>query len=278
MKNILSISAVVLFTAAIFAQDAADRKVQAGLIFGSGLSFQDVRNTVYFEKNGLGTDLSIGMNLNFNFTETVGLCTGVEFDFSNVRLKSTQNVFYHYDGNDVLQLRDKNDYDNDGKSYSTFMLDERRDKSVYLSVPTMLLFRTKFIGYFRYFGKFGLRNSFLLKTESFDSGNDFGTLPLTDVPNSGVAKDNMVTKGNAFFYKGAIGMAAGAEWNFSGSTSLVGELGYYYGITPLYWERDSESDKLSLFATGLNNGNGNDTYTPIKARQGQLMLKISILF
>jgi hypothetical protein len=73
-------------------------------------------------------------------------------------------------------------------------------------------------------------------------------------------------------------MAAGAEWNFSGSTSLVGELGYYYGITPLYWERDSDSDKLSLFATGANNGSGNDIYTPVKARQGQLMLKISILF
>ncbi|MEY4602715.1 MAG: hypothetical protein RIT43_7 [Bacteroidota bacterium] len=278
MKNILSISAILLLTSITFAQDAADRKVQAGLILGSGLSFQDVRNTVYFENNGAGTDLSIGMNLNFNFSETIGFCTGTEFDFSNVRLKSTQNIYYHYNGNDVLQLRDKNDYDNNSESYSTFMLEERRDKSVYLSIPTMLLFRTKFIGYFRYFGKFGLRNSFLLKTESFDSGKDFGTQPLNVLPTPDVDKDNMATKGNAFFYKGAIGMAAGAEWNFSGSTSLVGELGYYYGITPLYWERDSDSDKLSLFATGANNGSGNDIYTPIKARQGQLMLKISILF
>jgi hypothetical protein len=81
-----------------------------------------------------------------------------------------------------------------------------------------------------------------------------------------------------FFYKGAIGIAGGAEWNFSGSTSLVGELGYYYGITPLYWERDTDNEKLSLFTSGFNNGKGNDVYNPIKARQSQLMLKVSILF
>jgi hypothetical protein len=139
----------------------------------------------------------------------------------------------------------------------------------------MLLFRTKFIGYFRYFGKFGLRNSFLLKTESFDKGYEYKSGSSDDIL---VDKANMTTKSNMLFYKGAIGIAGGAEWNFSGSTSLVGELGYYYGITPLYWERSADSDKLSLFQSGINNGTGNDTYSPIKARQSQLMMKVSILF
>jgi hypothetical protein len=278
MKNLLIFSTLFVLITAAEAQDDSNRKVQAGLILGSGISFQDVRNSAFFETNGAGTDLTIGMNFNINFSETIGFCTGTEFDFSNVKIKSNQPIYYNYDGNDILRLRDKNDYDDSGKSYSTYLLEERRDKSVYLSIPTMLLFRTKFIGYFRYFGKFGLRNSFLLKSESFDSGKDFGTANITEQPKSGVEKDNMSSKGNAFFYKGAIGMSGGAEWNFSGSTSLVGELGYYYGITPLYWERDQDNDRLSLYTSGMNNGSGNDSYTPVKARQGQLMLKVAILF
>jgi hypothetical protein len=254
----------------VFSQEAATKKVQAGLIVGSGLNFQEMK-TEYFSSNGPGSDLSVGMNFNFNFTETIGLCTGLEFDFSNTRFKANDTIFYRFTDKEIIR---KGDYDA-SKNYGMFQLASRIDKSIYLSIPTMLLFRTKFIGYFRYFGKFGLRNSFLLKTESFDKGYEYKSGSSDDIL---VDKANMTTKSNMLFYKGAIGIAGGAEWNFSGSTSLVGELGYYYGITPLYWERSADSDKLSLFQSGINNGTGNDTYSPIKARQSQLMMKVSILF
>lgn len=274
MKTLFSLLIITFLPILSFAQDAASKKVQAGLIFGSGLNFQELK-TDYFNSGGTGTDLTVGMNFNFNFTETIGLCTGAEFDFSNTYFDADSTTFYHYSDKEIIR---RGDY-NSSQNYGTFQLESRKDKSIYLTIPTMLLFRTKFIGYFRYFGKFGLRNSFLLKTESFDKGTDWGTNSLTDAPVTlGAEKDNMTTKSNMFFYKGAIGIAAGAEWNFSGSTSLVGELGYYYGITPLYWERDTDNDKLSLFTSGFNNGKGNDVYNPIKARQSQLMLKVSILF
>ena len=273
MKKLLFTLLCLVFGQSLFAQEAATKKVQAGLVLGSGLNFQELK-TEYFSSNGPGSDLSVGMNFNFNFTETIGLCTGLEFDFSNTRFKTNDTIFYRFTDKEIIR---KGDYDA-SKNYGILQLDKRTDKSIYLSIPTMLLFRTKFIGYFRYFGKFGLRNSFLLKTESFDSGNEYKSGSLsTDIPVI-TDKANMTTKSNMLFYKGAIGIAGGAEWNFSGSTSLVGELGYYYGITPLYWERSADSDKLSLFQSGINNGTGNDTYSPIKARQSQLMMKVSILF
>ena len=273
MRNLLFTFLSLVFWQCLFAQEAATKKVQAGLIVGSGLNFQETK-TDYFSSNGAGTDLSVGMNFNFNFTETIGLCTGLEFDFSNTRFKTNDTILYRFADKEIIR---KGDY-SASKDYGILQLVSRIDKSVYLSIPTMLLFRTKFIGYFRYFGKFGLRNSFLLKTESFDKGNEYASGSSLDEPKLNVTKDNMSTKSNMLFYKGAIGIAGGAEWNFSGSTSLVGEFGYYYGITPLYWERSADSDKLSLFQSGINNGTGNDTYSPIKARQSQLMLKVSILF
>ena len=270
MKNLLFTLLCLIVGKFVFSQEAATKKVQAGLIVGSGLNFQEMK-TEYFSSNGPGSDLSVGMNFNFNFTETIGLCTGLEFDFSNTRFKANDTIFYRFTDKEIIR---KGDYDA-SKNYGMFQLASRIDKSIYLSIPTMLLFRTKFIGYFRYFGKFGLRNSFLLKTESFDKGYEYKSGSSDDIL---VDKANMTTKSNMLFYKGAIGIAGGAEWNFSGSTSLVGELGYYYGITPLYWERSADSDKLSLFQSGINNGTGNDTYSPIKARQSQLMMKVSILF
>ena len=269
MKTISFFLCLLALTKISLAQDAAGKKIHAGLVFGSGLNFQELK-TNYFSSGGAGTELMLGMNLNFNFTETIGLCTGAEFDFSNTKFEANGQIFYRYNDKEILREVDLKN----SNSYSVFQLESRKDKSIYLSVPTMLLFQTKFIGYFRYFGKFGLRNSFLLKTESDDQGIDISSVPF----NQNGSNEKMSTKGNMFFYKGAIGMAAGAEWNFSGSTSLVGELGYFYGITPLYWERSPDSDKLSLYTSGLNNGQGNDFYSPIKARQSQLLLKVSILF
>ena len=107
----------------------------------------------------------------------------------------------------------------------------RVQKGTYLTIPTMLLFRTNFIGYFRYFGKFGLRNSFLLTNKINDTGVNYDV----DVPGNPVEIQgdnvNMKAKGDMFFFKSAVGLAGGAEWNFSGSTSLVAELGFYYGFT-----------------------------------------------
>ena len=262
MKSLFSLLVITIFSFRAIAQDAKNNKVRAGLVFSSGLNFQDIK-TKNFSSAGAGSELMLGMNLNFNFSETIGLCTGAEFDFSNTKFEPIGLIYYRYNDTEILRKGDNN-----SSSISEFQLDSRKDKSVYLSIPSMLLFQTKFIGYFRYFGKFGLRHSFLLKTESDDTGKNVGS-------DSGNANSNMTTKGNMCFYKGAIGMAAGAEWNFSGSTSLIGELGYYYGITPLYWERSTDSEKLSLYS---KSSNGEKVYSPIKARQSQLMLKVSFLF
>ncbi|TNF45941.1 MAG: hypothetical protein EP305_12605 [Bacteroidetes bacterium] len=259
------------------AQDAADKEVQAGLVFGSGLAFQKM-GTNYMASNGTGTDLTIGANATFSLTETIGFCTGLEFDFETLKYKSANyqdnGVYYYYIDKDILSL---SDYDPNNANHNLFELDTRRQKAVYLTIPTMMVFRTNFIGYFRYFGKFGLRNSFLLKSSISDTGND-----LTPEDPMGIASaatlDNMSASGEMFFFKSAVGLSGGAEWNFSGSTSLVAEIGYYYGFTPIHTAKNVDKGNNYYFATAPNNGAGNDTRFNNKATQSQLQLKISILF
>jgi hypothetical protein len=83
----------------------------------------------------------------------------------------------------------------------------------------------------------------------------------------------MTSKGDLFFYKGTIGISAGTEWNFIGSTSLVAELGYYYGFTPLHYTNKGKNMSLyTIDGTGLAQPFSN------KATQRQLMFRVAVLF
>jgi hypothetical protein len=257
-----------------WSQDAADKEVQAGIVFGYGMNFQKME-TKYLANNGIGSDLTIGANVNFSFTETIGLCTGVEFDFETLKFKTGGDpVYYEYNDNNILTKVEREEA-NLTDNVQLFQLTERKQKPIYLTIPTMLTFRTNFIGYFRYFGKFGLRTSFLLSNKINDEGFNFDPDDILGVPSSG-SNSNMSASNNMFFMKSAVGAAGGAEWNFVGSTTLMAEIGYYYGFTPLF--NDRKEDKTFLWTTAANNGIGNDTYFNNLAKQSQLMLKLSVLF
>ncbi len=262
-----------------FGQEAADKKIQAGIVLGSGLNFT-TPSTKLISKKGVGTDLTIGVNLNLNFSPTVGLCTGLEFDFESFKYKSnsTSNLYYFYNDSEIIN---KGQYVNDNvttlpASAKLYQLTERKVKPIYLTIPTMMLFRTKYIGYFRYFGKFGVRNSFLLKSTIFDKGN-----VIDGETNTPMSNDNMMnSKRDLSIYKGAVGMSCGAEWNFSGTTCLVAEIGYYYGFVNINRSDALTGDKEKNMAVFSNTGDllAPNIYTSIPAKQNQLMLKVSILF
>ena len=246
------------------AQDAAEKKLHAGLIIGTGMNFQKM-GTKYLEANGIGGDFNIGVNLNFNINENIAFNTGLEFDFSNVRYSATSAnpVYYRFSDTEILRKGDPLETGN-----AIFQLSERTQKATYVSIPTMFLFRTNFIGYFRYFGKFGLRNSFLASSKTNDIGFTFDNGAVVASENN-----NMKRKNEMWFYKGAVGLCGGAEWNFTGSTCLMAELGYYYGFTPLYYS--PKEDKMSLYTSSLVDGN---KFFSNAATQSQLMLKVSVLF
>lgn len=268
MKKNIFLLVISLITFTTFGQDAAEKKYQAGLVAGFGLNIQKM-GTKLMEANGMGNDLTIGANLNMGFTETIGLCTGIEFDFETLKYKTpgTDSIWYYYrsDNNELVQYQDIS------ATNSAYRLDSRRQKPIYISIPTMLIFRTKFIGYFRYFGKFGLRTSVLLSNKFTDEGANIDPITGDEIDKN--ANADMTAKGEMFPIKSAVGLAGGAEWNFVGSTSLVAEVGYYYGFTPLHNSR--KSDKSYLWSTA------SAEIPPVfsnQATQSQIMFKLSVLF
>lgn len=239
-----------------YAQGTATKRLQAGMTGNFGLNFQKM-GSKKMDVNGVGSDLSVGVLIHTSFknSNNIGLATGLEFDFETLKYKAGEDsVFYKYNDNEILGK--------DDAGGTPFQLSERQIKPIYISIPLMLLFRTDPIGDFKYFGKFGIRNSFMVSQKINDTGVDVG---------SSVVKENVSMKsfGETFFFKGSIGFSAGAEWNFVGSTTLVPEISFFYGLTPMHYRFSDKN--YSLY-------DGSGTYFYTKSKQNQLMLKISLLF
>jgi hypothetical protein len=262
MKNLssfykISFLGIALFSLSLsYAQGTDTKRLQAGMTGNFGLNFQKM-GSKKMDVDGVGSDLSVGVILHTSFknSSNLGLATGLEFDFETLKYKAgADSVFYKYIDNEILGK--------DDAGGTAFQLSERQMKPIYLSIPLMLLFRTEPIGDFRYFGKFGIRNSFLLSQKINDKGVDVGSSTV-------IENTSMRSFGETFFYKGSIGFSAGAEWNFVGTTTLVPEISFFYGLTPMHYRFSDKN--YSLY-------DGSGTYFYTKSKQNQLMLKISLLF
>ena len=274
-SRLIKRTSCVIFTAFFTlggqAQTVGDKSLQAGLVGGVGISMLKM-GTNYLSANGVGSTFTMGTNFTKAFKESKNLAYtfGLEFDIENLKYKKDNvNVYYRY--TDKVIKTQKETVVTTDKFFNIY---ERTYNPIYISLPIYLNFRTEFIGDFRYFANFGLRNRFLVSNKI----NDIG-MSTDNIQNPGTLTENvdMVSKGELLFFNSTIGFSGGAEWNFAGTTVLKAELGYYYGFVPLFLDR-TDNQKSSVFTSGLNNGLGYDVYFSNKSTQNQVVLKFSILF
>ena len=267
------VSSVIFFSflaIGVQGQAVGDKTLQAGLVGGVGISILKM-GTNNLSANGVGSTFTLGTNFTKAFKETKNLAYtfGLEFDIENLNYKKENaNVFYRYTDKVI-----KNQKETVATTDKYFLLSERTYNPVYISLPIYLNFRTEFIGDFRYFANFGLRNRFLVSNKINDTG--FSLDNLNDPFQSWQNQENvdMTSKGELFVFNSNIGFTGGAEWNFAGTTVLKAELGYYYGFVPLFLDRSD--DKKNLF---ILDSNFNKVYFSNKSTQNQVVLKVSILF
>lgn len=274
MKRIVSLFlGATLSLSSLHAQDAEEKVVQAGFVFNGGMLSTSFK-TNQIESDGLGSSFGVGMGLHYNFKPHIALYTGLEFNFQSFSYSPTagNNFFYDYSDREIYLNKD-----DESNAEGTFRIATRKQKPIVLTIPTMLIFRTNFIGYFRYYGKFGLRTSFVINQTVNDEGTNFeGPSSQTE----GASIEKMKAKNDLLFIRSAGGMAAGAEWNFIGTTSLFLEAGFYYTFTPLF-SGNGKSDRngSSLYNTiGNPYENNPRTYRSFKASQMLIEFKLGILF
>lgn len=267
MKKLLTFVLIIGTSFYSMAQDASDKKFQAGLTLGGALSFNSPQTNTIESK--VGAAFVAGMTLDWNFTTNVGLTSGLEFEFDKFKTMYNDSTYFEYSDKNVIRFRDRED----GKGYDNFLLDERSHNSIYLTIPVMLKFQTNYLGYFRYFGRFGLRNSFNLMARTTNSGLG---LDESNVPSGTNELKDMRSKGAMSFYRGSVGITAGAEYNVTGNTVLVAEIGYFYGFSEVFAQR-ANIRSLYTLENGSRPTEADNYYVP-SLKQGQLLLKVSVLF
>ena len=285
MKKLLSL---VFITGLTFGVQAQDKKFQIGLVMGTTFNWAKIQTTK-IEKNGLGNDFIIGIGGNYMFNENIGLSGGVQFDMGSFSLNygsdaSTDlgDVFYAYDDTDIKKFKDG--AVEDPTDTTAFQLLTRTYRTKYITVPFFLKFQTSMIGSFKYYGKFGLRTSFLGAVRMDDLGRDAdydAALKTFDViePISERTMENMKPLGvkkELSPVKMGVGVYGGAEWNFTGNTFLYSEIGFVYGITPLLYP---ESGNLADKVEGSTAGSYTYSNLDIKNNpQHMVEFKVGLLF
>lgn len=258
---IIFIISFLYFSNNILSQEIKDKKIQMGVILGNNLNII-TSDTKIMKPNNPGYDFTIGVNLIKNFNKNLGFNSGIEFDFSSSKYTFQDTLYYDFKDNLILSKNEINNTEN----YNRFFLKERTQKPIYLSIPTMLIFKTDFIGYNRYFAKFGMRHNFTLK----ETTNDIGILDSIN--------EKMTLNKDLAIYSGSIGISAGTEWNYIGSSSMLFEIGYYYGISNLHrgnaiiGEHDKNKTLYILDKSNTKN------YQTLHSSRNQIAFKISFLF
>ncbi len=285
MKKLLSL---VLLTTFGFGATAQDKKFQLGLVLGPTFNWTKIQTTK-IERQGIGNGFTIGIGGNYMFNENVGFASGIQFDLESFKINygsdsntALGDVFYAYKDTDIQKYDDKTSRVDDFTDTTAFMLQSRKFRAKYVTIPLFLKFQTNMIGQFKYYAKFGLRTSILagvrMDDTGFDSDYDPATGSFTRLTSNFRVQENLkpvsVKKELAQIRTG-IGIYGGAEWNFTGSTFLYAELGFNYGITPsLYQTSSTLVDKVETSP-------GNFTYSSLDIKnnpQHIIEIKFGLLF
>lgn len=260
------------------AQEAFDKKMQFGIVLGTGFNMNKTSSLV--ERKGVGFDNTLGLNLNYNMNPTLTITSGVEFDFESFKYTMKDSVFYYYSDNKITSKEDL-DTVNTAISHDLYQLDERQYKINYFTIPIFVTLKTKPFGNMQYFGKFGSRISMKVGGRINDTGFNFAGDSLKGIKTA-AENTNMVLENDIRVFKINAGVAGGFMWNFSGTTMLAAELGYFFGLTQIHMnERVLGSDPkrdFTLLDLGKDQTLSSRKYAAPAAKQGQILIKLTLFF
>lgn len=233
MKKLLTTILLFGLITGLFAQDENNLKnFRFGLVATPSMNWYKPDDVKKLEKGGVKVGFAWGLQMEFRLNSVACLVTGLQLDYDRGYLKFLDSTFFFYDTKESTYLLPS---DTAGKSWVVYKLNERIYKTNYVNLPLILKMKTKEIGYLTYFGQFGINAGFRLKAKS----NDEVTQMTTNFPKSSLSDIDNTRDMNMLRMSLCIG--GGAEYNLSGSTSLLFGVNFNYGFTNVL---DKESDYL----------------------------------
>lgn len=247
MKKILMIvSSSILLTSAVCAQEENnfDKKVRFGLrVNGSPGWYSSNDNFTTKAKTNFG--YGFGLNMEFKLSSIIHFQTGVGGDFERGTVKYNNSPLTAFPGTwvgYVIDTKGELVSANDGEAatsyYGTnnsqankgYILNERKIKSTYVTVPLILKMMTKEFSGLKYFGAFGGELGFRTALKA-DDQTDYlnpSTLKFEKVENTNL---NIARDGSIVPIRVGLNAGIGAEYRLSGSTAFVFSINYFRAFT-----------------------------------------------
>lgn len=227
MKNIFTLLVFTLFiTSAVFAQD---KKMKFGLRVSPYLNSYKPDNAKDIAKDGAKGSFSWGGAAEFNLGENAAIVTGLDVVYSGGKYSYLDTVGYFFRDDEIIEVNKDGSFDPALDSaamanLNVYKLNSRSVKANYINIPFHLKFKTNEIGYLTYFGQFGLNTAINTNALADDDLTD-----LTTGNNASQEDLNIDSELQPLTF--ALHVQIGAEYNLSGSTSLVFGLFFNNGFS-----------------------------------------------
>lgn len=220
--------------------------------------------------NGASVKYGGGIILEFKLAKVASVQTGLQIDMDGGKAK------YNNDGTNTARylfniLDDKiveyNLADTANTNFTHYQLNERKYNITYVTLPLSLKLKTKEIGSLIYFGQVGMNTSIRWKARANDE-----LTKVTNGANESKSKVDITKDINIFNF--ALNVGLGAEYNISGSTSILFGLNYAFGFTNVV-KKESKYIERKVKDTG-----NNITYTdfPQVLKSNAVVLTVGVLF
>ncbi len=221
MKKIAALLVLLFVAGPLLADD--DFGFRFGLKASPNVSWFRTETRGY-SNDGLDLGFSYGLIVDYGFAENYSFSTGLNI------LRTGGTMRYRYT------------YDPGGQNLDT---EKRRDHYLrYIEIPVSLKLSTAEMGYISYFGRFGLDLGFNIQAKADDRIylSEDSTLRTKDLDISDYTR----------FFRAALIIGAGLEYNMGGLTSLLAGLTFHNGFSNTL-NKDNPFDPAGPSPSALNN-------------------------
>lgn len=245
MKKLFTLLVFTLFvSSALFAQD---KKMKFGLKIAPYLNSYKSESEKDITSNGAKGSFMWGGAAELNLGDNAAIVLGVDVAYSGGKINYLDSVGYALYDDEIVEVNSdgsvKEPLDSLALTKTSFYhMNSRSVKANYVNLPFHLKFKTNEIGYLTYFGQFGLNTMINTNALAEDDSNLLNSPTVTSVPTDiDVSKE---VQPITF----ALHIQLGAEYNLSGSTSLVVGLFYNNGFSNVLKKTSSHlvEDNASL--------------------------------
>ena len=263
MKKTLTLLLLASLSLPAIAQDAKVGPQQRKK-FRMGLNVSP--SVDWFQTTTAGLDLEAvrvkfgaGFTGEYAFGNNYALTFGLEYKGAGGAL-AFQNAYY-------LSKEDGN---------LPFQLETRNYRYDYVNIPITMKLMTNEIGYFTYFAQVGVDLSILASAKGYDKGYVVDTLAGMQTFTA-KERDYRDIYGSSSFGQVRLRVGVGAEWNFSGNTSLVFSVTYHHGFIDML--RDADGDDITN-EEGIYSLDDKNERIPFEmsANQHFVALNVGVLF